>query len=140
MSRKRSASLITLFGTSKINTKFACEVKNFDPGVYLDREEARKLDRFSQLAIASSEEAVTDAGLREANPDPDRVGVIWGPGTVGLRTFLDEVTGFAKGDGTPRFNPFFIPKMIADIASGHIPMRYGYRGPNYTTVSACASS
>lgn len=137
---KSGASLITLFDASKFKTKFACEVKNFDPGVYLDRKEARKLDRFSQLAIASSEEAVTDAGLREANPDPDRVGVIWGSGIGGLRTFLDEVTSFAKGDGTPRFNPFFIPKMIADIASGHISMRYGYRGPNYTTVSACASS
>jgi 3-oxoacyl-[acyl-carrier-protein] synthase II len=137
---KSGATEITLFDASKFKTKFACEVKNFDPGVYLDRKEARKLDRFSQLAIASSEEAVTDAGLREANPDPDRVGVIWGSGIGGLRTFLDEVTSFAKGDGTPRFNPFFIPKMIADIASGHISMRYGYRGPNYTTVSACASS
>jgi 3-oxoacyl-[acyl-carrier-protein] synthase II len=137
---KSGATPITLFDASKFKTKFACEVKNFDPGVYLDRKEARKLDRFSQLAIASSEEAVTDAGLREANPDPDRVGVIWGSGIGGLRTFLDEVTSFAKGDGTPRFNPFFIPKMIADIASGHISMRYGYRGPNYTTVSACASS
>jgi 3-oxoacyl-[acyl-carrier-protein] synthase II len=137
---KSGAASITLFDASKFKTKFACEVKNFDPGVYLDRKEARKLDRFSQLAIASSEEAVTDAGLREANPDPDRVGVIWGSGIGGLRTFLDEVTSFAKGDGTPRFNPFFIPKMIADIASGHISMRYGYRGPNYTTVSACASS
>jgi 3-oxoacyl-[acyl-carrier-protein] synthase II len=137
---KSGAAPITLFDASKFKTQFACEVKNFDPGVYLDRKEARKLDRFSQLAIASCEEAVHDAGLKEANPDPDRVGVIWGSGIGGLRTFLDEVTGFAKGDGTPRFNPFFIPKMIADIASGHISMRYGYRGPNYTTVSACASS
>ena len=137
---KPGATPITLFDASKFKTRFACEVKNFDPGVYLDRKEARKLDRFSQLAIASSEEAVKDAGILENKPDPDRVGVIWGSGIGGLRTFLDEVTSFAKGDGTPRFNPFFIPKMIADIASGHISMRYGFRGPNYTTVSACASS
>jgi 3-oxoacyl-[acyl-carrier-protein] synthase II len=129
-----------LFDASKFKTQFACEVKDFDPGKYLDRKEARKLDRFSQLAIASSEEAVQDAGLLNAGLDPDRIGVIWGSGIGGLRTFLDEVSNFAKGDGTPRFNPFFIPKMIADIASGHISMRYGFRGPNYTTVSACASS
>ncbi len=134
------AAPITSFDASKFKTRFACEVKNFDPGKYLDRKEARKLDRFSQLAIASSEEAVQDAGLLNAGLDPDRIGVIWGSGIGGLRTFLDEVIGFAKGDGTPRFNPFFIPKMIADIASGHISMRYGFRGPNYTTVSACASS
>jgi 3-oxoacyl-[acyl-carrier-protein] synthase II len=134
------AAPITLFDASKFKTRFACEVKDFDPGKYLDRKEARKLDRFSQLAIASSEEAVQDAGLLNAGLDPDRIGVIWGSGIGGLRTFLDEVIGFAKGDGTPRFNPFFIPKMIADIASGHISMRYGFRGPNYTTVSACASS
>jgi 3-oxoacyl-[acyl-carrier-protein] synthase II len=140
ISGKNGATPITLFDAAKFKTRFACEVKNFDPGVYLDRKEARKLDRFSQLAIASSEEAVKDAGLLENKPDPDRVGVIWGSGIGGLRTFLDEVTSFAKGDGTPRFNPFFIPKMIADIASGHISMRYGFRGPNYTTVSACASS
>ena len=140
ISGKTGATAITLFDATKFKTRFACEVKNFDPGVYLDRKEGRKLDRFSQLAIASSEEAVKDAGLLENKPDPDRVGVIWGSGIGGLRTFLDEVTTFAKGDGTPRFNPFFIPKMIADIASGHISMRYGYRGPNYTTVSACASS
>ena len=137
---KSGASLITLFDASKFKTRFACEVKDFDPGKYLDRKEARKLDRFSQLAIASSEEAVHDAGLLNAGLDPDRIGVIWGSGIGGLRTFLDEVSNFAKGDGTPRFNPFFIPKMIADIASGHISMRYGFRGPNYTTVSACASS
>jgi len=134
------AATITLFDASKFKTKFACEVKNFDPSLYLDRKEARKLDRFSQLAIASSEEAVIDAGLLLNKPDPDRTGVIWGSGIGGLRTFIDEVILYARGDGTPRFNPFFIPKMIADIASGHISMRYGYRGPNYTTVSACASS
>ncbi len=134
------AGPITLFDASKFKTHFACEVKNFDPLVYLDRKESRKLDRFSQLAIASSDEAVKDSGLNAENSDPDRIGVIWGSGIGGLRTFLDEVFEFCKGDGTPRFNPFFIPKMIADIASGHISMRYGYRGPNYTTVSACASS
>jgi 3-oxoacyl-[acyl-carrier-protein] synthase II len=137
---KSGAAPITLFDASKFKTRFACEVKNFDPGVYFDRKEARKLDRFSQLAIASCEEAVNDAGLLTNKPNPDRTGVIWGSGIGGLRSLLDEVIGFANGDGTPRFNPFFIPKMIADIASGHISMRYGYRGPNYTTVSACASS
>ncbi len=140
LSGKSGATPITLFDASKFKTRFACEVKNFDPGVYLDRKEARKLDRFSQLAIAACEEAVTDAGLLAPQPDPDRIGVIWGSGIGGLRTFLDEVSSFAKGDGTPRFNPFFIPKMIADIAAGHISMRYGFRGPNFCTVSACASS
>ena len=134
------ATDITLFDASKFKTRFACEVKGFDPGQYLDRKEARKLDRFSQLAIACCEEAVNDAALLTDKPDPDRVGVIWGSGIGGLRTFLDEVMAFAKGDGTPRFNPFFIPKMIADIAAGHISMRYGFRGPNFCTVSACASS
>jgi 3-oxoacyl-[acyl-carrier-protein] synthase II len=137
---KSGAAPITLFDASKFKTRFACEVKGFDPGVYFDRKEARKLDRFSQLAIASCEEAVNDAGLLTNKPNPDRTGVIWGSGIGGLRSLLDEVIVFANGDGTPRFNPFFIPKMIADIASGHISMRYGYRGPNYTTVSACASS
>lgn len=137
---KSGAGSITLFDASKFKTRFACEVKNFDPGLYLDRKEARKLDRFSQLAVAACEEAVNDAGLLTNKPDPDRTGVIWGSGIGGLRTFLDEVIGFAKGDGTPRFNPFFIPKMIADIAAGHISMRYGFRGPNFCTVSACASS
>ncbi len=140
LSGKSGAAPITLFDASKFKTRFACEVKGFDPGVYFDRKEARKLDRFSQLAIASCEEAVNDAGLLTNKPNPDRTGVIWGSGIGGLRSLLDEVIVFANGDGTPRFNPFFIPKMIADIASGHISMRYGYRGPNYTTVSACASS
>lgn len=140
MAGKSGASPITLFDAAKFKTRFACEVKNFDPGQFLDRKEARKLDRFSQLAIASCEEAVHDAGLLVQKPDPDRTGVIWGSGIGGLRTFLDEVMGFARGDGTPRFNPFFIPKMIADIAAGHISMRYGFRGPNFCTVSACASS
>ncbi|MBL7922960.1 MAG: beta-ketoacyl-ACP synthase II [Bacteroidia bacterium] len=140
LSGKSGAATITLFDASKFKTRFACEVKNFDPGLYLDRKEARKLDRFSQLAIAACEEAVNDAGLLTSKPDPDRTGVIWGSGIGGLRTFLDEVMGYARGDGTPRFNPFFIPKMIADIAAGHISMRYGFRGPNFCTVSACASS
>ncbi|MBK7888825.1 MAG: beta-ketoacyl-ACP synthase II [Bacteroidetes bacterium] len=134
------AAPITLFDVSRFKTRFACEVKDFDPGKYFDRKEARKLDRFSQLAVAACEEAVIDAGLLENKPDPDRTGVIWGSGIGGLRTFLDEVMSYARGDGTPRFNPFFIPKMIADIAAGHISMRYGYRGPNFCTVSACASS
>lgn len=137
---KSGATPITLFDASKFKTRFACEVKQFDPGLYLDRKEARKLDRFSQLAIAACEEAVGDAGLLTNPPDPDRTGVIWGSGIGGLRTFLDEVMTYARGDGTPRFNPFFIPKMIADIAAGHISMRYGFRGPNFCTVSACASS
>ncbi|CAN5463384.1 beta-ketoacyl-ACP synthase II [soil metagenome] len=135
---KSGAGPITLFDATKFKTRFACEVKNFDPGVYLDRKEARKLDRFSQFAIASSEEAVQDSGLLNSF-NPDRVGVIWGSGIGGIKTFLDEVSGFSRGDGTPRFNPFFIPKMIADIASGHVSMRFGFRGPNFTTVSACAS-
>ena len=137
---KSGAGPITLFDASKYKTRFACEIKGFDPSLYLDRKEARKLDRFSQLAIAACEEAVNDANLLTDKPDPDRVGVIWGSGIGGLRTFLDEVMDYAKGDGVPRFNPFFIPKMIADIAAGHISMRYGYRGPNFCTVSACASS
>jgi len=137
---KSGAAAITLFDVSKYKTRFACEVKGFDPHNYLDRKEARKLDRFSQFAIAACEEAVNDANLLINKPDPDRVGVIWGSGIGGLRTFLDEVMEYARGDGTPRFNPFFIPKMIADIAAGHISMRYGYRGPNFCTVSACASS
>ncbi len=140
LSGTSGAAAITLFDVSKFKTRFACEVKNFDPGLYLDRKEARKLDRFSQLAIAACEEAVKDAGLLTDKPDPDRTGVIWGSGIGGLRTFLDEVMSYARGDGTPRFNPFFIPKMIADIAAGHISMRYGFRGPNFCTVSACASS
>lgn len=135
------AGIITRFDPAKFKTKFACEVKGFDPHSFLDRKEARKMDLFSQFALAVSDEAVNDAGLKEYTElNHDRVGVIWGSGIGGLRTFLDETMGFCKGDGTPRFNPFFIPKMIADIASGHVSMRYGYRGPNFTTTSACASS
>ena len=134
------ADMITRFDCSKFKTRFACEVKNFDPSSVIDRKEVRRLDLFAQYAIFAAAEAYQDAGLAEGNFDPDRSGVIWGSGIGGLETFFNEVQNFAKGDGTPRFNPFFIPKMIADIASGHISMRYGFRGPNFTTVSACASS
>lgn len=137
---KSGAAPITYFDPEKFKTRFACEVKNFDPLDFLDRKEARKLDPFSQYALVVSDEAIADAGLKDAAIDKDRVGVIWGSGIGGLRTFQEELIGFAHGDGTPRFNPFFIPKMIADIASGHISIRHGYRGPNFTTVSACASS
>lgn len=132
---------ITKFDAAKFKTRFACEVRNFDAADYIERKEIRKMDAFSHYAIAVCDEAVKDAGmLNNAAIDPDRVGVVWGSGIGGLRTFQDEVSAFATGDGTPRFNPFFIPRMIADIACGHVSMRFGYRGPNYTTVSACASS
>ncbi|RYF86549.1 MAG: beta-ketoacyl-[acyl-carrier-protein] synthase II [Chitinophagaceae bacterium] len=131
---------ITLFDASKFKTRFACEIKGFEPTNYLDRKEARKLDRFSQTAIAASDEGVRDAGISRDNVDVDRVGVVLGSGIGGLITFQEEVINFAKGDGTPRFNPFFIPKMILDIAAGHISMRHGFRGPNFAAVSACASS
>ncbi len=134
------ADFITQFDTSKFKTKFACEVKDFEPTKYLDRKEARKIDRFTQLAIISSDEAVKDAGISKENVNPDRVGVIFASGIGGLITFSEEVTQFALGDGTPRFNPFFIPKMILDIAAGQISMRHGFRGPNFAVVSACASS
>lgn len=131
---------ITLFDASKFKTRFACEVKGFDPVAYLDRKEARKLDRFVQLAIVSSDQAIQEAGINKDNIDPDRAGVIFSSGIGGLITFQEEVMAYAKGDGTPRFNPFFIPKMILDIAAGHISMRHGFRGPNFAVVSACASS
>jgi 3-oxoacyl-[acyl-carrier-protein] synthase II len=134
------ADHITHFDASKFKTRFACEVKGFDPLQHFDRKEGRKLDKFSQFALVVAEQAFNDAGLNVFAYDNDRVGVIWGSGIGGLKTFQDEVTSFAKGDGTPRFNPFFIPKMIADIAGGHISMKYNLRGPNFTTVSACASS
>ena len=134
------ADRITLFDASKFRTQFACEVKGFDPVAYLDRKEARKVDRFTQLAIVSSDEAIKHAGISADNVDPDRVGVIFSSGIGGLITFQEEVMAYAKGDGTPRFNPFFIPKMILDIAAGHISMRHGFRGPNFAVVSACASS
>lgn len=131
---------ITYFDTEKFKTKFACEIKNFDPLNFFDRKEARKLDRFAQYALVASDEAIQDAGLVLEKLDKFRVGVIWGAGIGGLETFQEEVLNFAAGDGTPRFNPFFIPKMIADIAPGHISIKHGFMGPNYTTVSACASS
>ncbi|NQD70968.1 beta-ketoacyl-ACP synthase II [Sphingobacterium shayense] len=134
------AAPITHFDASKFKTQFACEVKGFDPHEFMDRKEARKVDPFVQYAIASTDEAVKDAGLEFEKLDTNRIGVIWGSGIGGLKTFLDEVVNYAKGDGTPRFNPFFIPKMLVDIAPGHISMRHGLRGPNFSAVSACASS
>ncbi|PKP22589.1 MAG: beta-ketoacyl-[acyl-carrier-protein] synthase II, partial [Bacteroidetes bacterium HGW-Bacteroidetes-22] len=134
------AAAITRFDSSKFKSQFACEVKNFDPQKYFDRKEARKYDLFAQFGIAAAEEAVNDSNLDLEKINLDRVGVIWASGIGGLVTFLDEVSSFAKGDGTPRFSPFFIPKMIADITAGHISIKYGFRGPNFATVSACASS
>jgi 3-oxoacyl-[acyl-carrier-protein] synthase II len=134
------ADSITLFDASKFRTKFACEVKNFDPTEFLDKKEARKLDRFAQFALVVSDQAMADAGLNKENINPDRIGVVFGSGIGGLTTFQHEVQEFQKGDGTPRFNPFFIPKMILDIAAGHISMRHNLRGPNFAVVSACASS
>lgn len=137
---KSGAAPITQFDASLFKTQFACEIKNFNVEDFIDRKEARKLDQFSQYAIVSAREAVADSGILDANPNLDRIGVIWGSGIGGLKTFQDEVVNFTSGDGTPRFNPFFIPKMIADIAAGHISIEYGFRGPNYVTVSACASA
>jgi 3-oxoacyl-[acyl-carrier-protein] synthase II len=134
------ADMITLFDASKFRTKFACEIKGFEPTQFLDRKEARKIDRFTQLALVVSDQAMTDAGLNKDNINPDRVGVVFASGIGGLITFQHEVTDFARGDGTPRFNPFFIPKMILDIAAGQISMRHNLRGPNFAVVSACASS
>lgn len=134
------AAPIKSFNTEKFKTKFACEVKNFNPEDHLDRKEARKLDPFVQYALVSTEEAVKDGGYDFSKLDTNRIGVIWGAGIGGLKTFMDEVSNFATGDGTPRYNPFFIPKMIVDIAPGHISIKYGLRGPNFATVSACASS
>ena len=137
---KSGAAPIQQFDASLFKTQFACEVKNFNAEDFIDRKEARKLDQFAQYAMVSSSEAMADSGLIESNPNLDRIGVIWGSGIGGLKTFQDECENFFNGDGTPRFNPFFIPKMIADIAAGHISIKYGLRGPNYVTVSACASS
>lgn len=139
-SGKSGAAPITRFDASKFKTRFACEVKGFNPEDHLERKEARKLDAFVQYALVSAHEAYMDAGLANSSVDPDRCGVIWASGIGGLDTLLEELSQFARGDGTPRFNPFFIPKVIIDIAAGHISMRYGFRGPNYGTVSACASS
>lgn len=137
---KSGAAPIKQFDASLFKTQFACEVKNFNIEDFMDRKEARKLDQFSQYAIVSASEAMADSGLMESNPDLDYIGVIWGSGIGGLKTFQDESQNFFAGDGTPRFNPFFIPKMISDIAAGHISIKFGLRGPNYVTVSACASA
>ncbi len=137
---KSGCAPITYFDTEKFKTQFACEIKNFDPLQHFDRKEARKLDKFAQYALVSSDEAIADAGIDLDTVDKFRVGVIWGAGIGGIETFQNEVINFAEGDGTPRFNPFFIPKMIADIAPGNISIKHGFMGPNYTTVSACASS
>jgi 3-oxoacyl-[acyl-carrier-protein] synthase II len=134
------ADFITLFDATKFKTRFACELKNFDPLSFLEKKESRKLDRFAQTAVGVSDQAVADAGINKGNADPDRVGVVFASGIGGLITFQEEVVHFAKGDGTPRYNPFFIPKMILDIAAGQISMRHGFRGPNFAVVSACASS
>lgn len=134
------AAPITSFDTEKFKTKFACELKNFNPEDFLDKKEARKLDPFVQYAIVSTDEAVQDAGFDFSQLDTNRIGVIWGSGIGGIKTFLDEMRNFYAGDGTPRINPFFIPKMIIDIVTGHISIKYGLRGPNFATVSACASS
>ena len=131
---------ITNFDTEKFKTKFACEVKDYNPLDYFDRKEARKLDKYAQFAMIAAHEAYLDAGLEEAEIDKDRAGVIWASGIGGIDTFTKEIEGYLEGGRTPRFNPFFIPKMISDIAAGHLSMKYGYRGPNYATVSACASS
>lgn len=137
---KSGAGPITRFDASKFKTRFACEVKGFNPEDHMERKEARKLDAFVQYAMVTAHEAYLDAGLDKASLDAERCGVIWASGIGGLDTLVEEISNFARGDGTPRFNPFFIPKTIIDIASGHISIRYGFRGPNYATVSACASS
>lgn len=134
------SDIITLFNPEKYRTKFACEVKGFDPNIYFDRKELRKLDRFSQFSIIASDEAIRDAGFDPDRVDKDRVGVIWTSGIGGIKSYQDELEGFFAGEKVPRYSPFFIPRMIIDIAAGHISMKYGFRGPNFATVSACASS
>ena len=137
---KSGAAVVKQFDATLFKTHFACEVKDFNVEDFIERKEARKLDQFSQYAMVSAAEAMADSGLMESNPNLDRIGVIWGSGIGGLKTFQDEAENFFAGDGNPKFNPFFIPKMIADIAAGHISIKYGLRGPNYVTVSACASA
>ena len=140
ISGRSGAAPITYYDTEKFKTKFACELKNFNVTDFIDRKEARKMDKFAQYAMVAADEAILDSKLNLDEINKLRVGVIWGAGIGGLETFQQEVLNFAEGDGTPRFNPFFIPKMIADIAPGNISIKYGFMGPNYTTVSACASS
>ena len=137
---KSGSAPVTYFDTEKFKTKFACELKGFDPLEFLDRKQQRKMDRFTQYGMVSTDEAIIDSGIDLNKIDKLRVGVIWGSGIGGLETFQNEVLNFAQGDGTPRYNPFFIPKIIPDITPGHISIKYGFMGPNYTTVSACASS
>jgi len=137
---KSGSAPITYFDTEKFKTRFACELKDFEISDFIDRKQQRRMDKFTQYAMVSTEEAIIDSGLNLENIDKSRVGVIWGSGIGGIETFQNEILNFAEGDGTPRFNPFFIPKMIGDIAPGYISMKYGFMGPNYTTVSACASS
>ncbi|MCS6824255.1 MAG: beta-ketoacyl-ACP synthase II [Cytophagaceae bacterium] len=137
---KSGAGPITKFDASKHKTRFACELKNFNPEDFIDKKECRRMDAFTQYALVSSAEAIRDAKIDAKQLNADRIGVIWGAGIGGLRTFHDEVAGFAQGDGTPRFNPFFIPKMIIDISAGYISIMHGFRGPNFSTVSACASA
>lgn len=134
------AATITNFDPEHHRTKFACEVKNFNVTDFIDRKEARRMDPFAQFALVCADEAIEDSGINSFNFDPDRVGVIWGAGIGGINVFQEEVTNYATGNGTPRFNPFFIPKMIIDISAGHISMKHNFRGPNFSTVSACASS
>lgn len=137
---KSGAAPIKQFDSSLFKTQFACELKDFNIEDHMDRKEARKLDQFAQYALVSATQAVEDSKILDSNPNKDRIGVVWGSGIGGIKTFQDEAQNFFAGDGTPRINPFFIPKMIADIASGHISIKYGFRGPNYVTVSACASA
>ncbi|GAB1419020.1 beta-ketoacyl-ACP synthase II [Bacteroidales bacterium] len=137
---ENGAADITRFDASKFKTRFACEVKNYDSKNYFDRKDVRKYDLYAQFGLIASDEAIADSGLINGKTDLDEVGVIWSSGIGGLITFSEEVAAFATGDGTPRFNPFFIPKMIADITAGHISIKHGFRGPNFATVSACASS
>lgn len=134
------AGLITHFDTEKFKVKFACEVKNFNTEDFFDRKEARKMDPFTQYAMVAADEAIHHSGILQQTYNPDRIGVVWGAGIGGLTTFFSEIVDYARGDGTPRFSPFFIPKMIVDIAPGYISIKHGFRGPNYCTVSACASS
>ena len=140
ISGKSGAAPITRFDATNFKTQFACEVKDFDVNDHIDRKEARKMDAFTHYALVVADQAISDAQIDVEKINGDRVGVVWGSGIGGMKTFQDEISGFATGNGTPRYNPFFIPKMIADIAPGQISIKYGFRGPNFTTVSACASS